>query len=345
MIDAQRREIRERYRLRKRKRLLIENEDAVYHVVSRTPSKQHLFGQKEKEKFRELMWRQAQFSGVEILAYCIMSNHFHILVRIPYLKEIDDALLIERYKKLYARDYVPPTSLTVSELKFLLASGGEEAEQERARLKTRMGSLPHFIKELKQRYSIWYNRNHDNKGTIWSERYRSLIVQNSTESLSLVAAYIDLNPVRAEMVNDPAEYPFCGYADAMGGHSLARKGLQFVMNRAYWKSSISSYRLILFGKGYGTKGIPHKDKGRISGESLLEVIKNKGEVSLEEALLCRIRYLTDGVALGEAAFIEGVFEKNRAFFSSKRKDGSRKMLGSFWGNLRSARDLKKDLFD
>jgi putative transposase len=63
-----------------------------------------------------------------------------------------------------------------------------------------MGDVSVFMRELKQRFAIWYNHKHRNQGTIWSDRFKSVIVEPSREAMSKVAAYIDLNPVRAELV-------------------------------------------------------------------------------------------------------------------------------------------------
>ena len=49
------------------------------HSVSGTP----YFDDRAKEVLRKMIWQVADFSGVEVLTYCVMSNHFHVLVRVP----------------------------------------------------------------------------------------------------------------------------------------------------------------------------------------------------------------------------------------------------------------------
>ena len=41
----------------------------------------------ERTRFVERLWRVAKFSGIEVLAYCFMSNHFHLLVHLPEASE------------------------------------------------------------------------------------------------------------------------------------------------------------------------------------------------------------------------------------------------------------------
>ena len=61
------------------------------------------------------------------------------------------------------------------------------------------------MKTLPQRFTRWFNRTHQRSGTLWEERYKSVIVESGIAARTM-AASIDLNPVRAGMVSDPAEY-------------------------------------------------------------------------------------------------------------------------------------------
>ena len=52
-----------------------------------------------------------------------------------------------------------------------------------------------------------------------------MIVEEEERALRTIAAYIDLNPVRAGVVSDPADYRWSGYSEAMAGKARARPGL------------------------------------------------------------------------------------------------------------------------
>ena len=56
---------------------------ACYHVTSRVVHRQFLFQNAEKEQFRVLMRMYERFSGCRVLSYCVMANHFHLLLEIP----------------------------------------------------------------------------------------------------------------------------------------------------------------------------------------------------------------------------------------------------------------------
>ena len=53
------------------------------HLISRIANRAFFLNDEEKTRFVERLWRVATFSCVEVLAYCFMSNHFHILVYVP----------------------------------------------------------------------------------------------------------------------------------------------------------------------------------------------------------------------------------------------------------------------
>lgn len=66
------------------------------------------------------------------------------------------------------------------------------------------------MKALGQRYVQYVNRTYRRSGTLWEGRYRSCLTQE--ESYLLVCQrYIELNPVRADMVEHPAEYRWSSY--------------------------------------------------------------------------------------------------------------------------------------
>jgi REP element-mobilizing transposase RayT len=108
-------------------RLKVQGSDAVYHCMTRTVDGERFFGDGEKEVLRKIIWQVADFSGVDVLTYCVMSNHFHVLVEVPELGNLSDAELMRRYKVLYPK----PTKYQEASIKLLeadLAAGGEEAE-------------------------------------------------------------------------------------------------------------------------------------------------------------------------------------------------------------------------
>ena len=208
------------------RRIKVIGQTAVYHCITRVVGGELLLGDKEKEILRKQLWRVAGFCGVEVLTYCVMSNHLHVLVRVPEEESVSDDELVRRFGFLYDGERG-----RVEAFRGILQQGGEDAERLRGRLLARMGDVSGFMKELKQRFSIWYNHSHSRYGTLWAERFKSVLVENTATALRTVAAYIDLNPVRAGLVKDPKDYRFCGYAEALAGAKQAQAGMKFINER------------------------------------------------------------------------------------------------------------------
>lgn len=75
------------------------------------------------------------------------------------------------------------------------------------------------MKRLGQRYVQYVNRTYNRSGTLWEGRFRSSIVQQD-EYLFTCQRYIEMNPVRAEMVKHPGDYRWSSYrANGQGEES------------------------------------------------------------------------------------------------------------------------------
>ena len=76
--------------------------------------------------------------------------------------------------------------------------------------------LPRLIISLGRRYVQYINKTYRRTGTLWDGRYKSSLVQ-AERYLLLCQRYIELNPVRVAMVDDPAHYRWSSYrANALG---------------------------------------------------------------------------------------------------------------------------------
>ncbi len=167
-------------------RIVIPDEPAVYHIMSRTALDGFPLGDVEKDFLVDLIRRLSRIYFVEIFGYTIMSNHFHLLLRMMPEKSISDEDVKKHYERLYGKDKI----LIDGQIPFL---------------KHKWASLSEFGKELKQTFSRYYNKGHNRRGFFWGGRFKSLIVEKG-ETLINCLAYIDLNPVRAGLVSKPEEY-------------------------------------------------------------------------------------------------------------------------------------------
>jgi len=292
-----------------------------------------VFDTNEKERFRRVLRQVEGFSGIDILTYAILDNHFHLLIHVPTRRDVTDSEFLERMACLYDSRKVKTFE---GELNQRRADGQHEAaEALKADFTYRMYDISEFGKTLKQRITQSYNKRHDRKGTLWEERFKSVLTQGKPGALAAVAAYIDLNAVRAGIVADPKDYRYSGYGEALGGSKRAREGLMSVFageNMAWWQVA-REYRQFLYVRGEA-KGLTADGKPIRKGfdvDKVAEVLNAGGDLTLNELLHCRVRYFTDGLILGSQDYVEDVFQRIRSRFGEKRQTGARRMEGGFSG--------------
>ncbi|WFB37005.1 hypothetical protein P3T73_04435 [Kiritimatiellota bacterium B12222] len=196
------------------------------HVTSRTVGQVFLFGELEKRVFVQMMRKWADFSGLSVITHCLMDNHFHIMLWVPATMTLDHAEVLSRLEGIWPEEKVQAWE------RFYQQQKPETQEAMASAVMDRMANLSEFMRVLKQSFTCWYNRSRERKGGLWDMRYRSVVVEDSPLALMSVAAYIDLNPLRAGMVEDPKDYRFCGYGEAMKGNVDARKGLNALVRLA-----------------------------------------------------------------------------------------------------------------
>ncbi len=339
-----------------------EKKPVFYHCISRVVDRRFVLGSEEKEKFRTLMRIYERFTGCRVTSYCLMDNHFHILLEVPPMagEGLSDEVLLKRLSAIYSEAFV---AVVAAELTDARNTGAEARVAEiHERFSYRMHNLGEFMKGLLQRYTQWHNRAHSRTGRLWEDRFKSVIVEDGVAAKTM-AAYIDLNPVRAGMVKDPAEYRWSSYGEAIGGGAkgtgkTARAGLVRALrahkgvaaDASLWTNDVSrEYRqLLMAGAGekletrVGRNG-SQETKRKRKGMSTAEVEREEeraGEISTGRMLRFRVRYFTDGAVIGSRAFVDDAFANARDRFGPKRKDGARKMRGSAGNALWSLRDLK-----
>ncbi len=73
--------------------------------MTRVVERRFAFGDREKERFVEILRAYEEFCGVQVLTFCVMSNHFHVLLHVPKRPETmpDDAELVRLVRRAEQR--------------------------------------------------------------------------------------------------------------------------------------------------------------------------------------------------------------------------------------------------
>lgn len=341
---------------------------AYYHCISRVVDKQFKFGPTEKDQFVSLMEEYAHFCGVHIVSYCIMANHFHLLVEVPRPPEALTGYdwLLERLDALTVR--YPIAADARQRISKFLEQGALNSLQELVDgYKALMWDISAFMQLLKQRFTRLFNKLHDRVGTLWESRFHSALIEGAGNTLAAIAAYIELNPIRAGIVSDPASYQWSSYGKACQGSVEAMEGIRKAVAGAQHmatdaltnEEAMNAYRGLLIGNSArdsqncasAETSMPHTPviRGEISvglkremettsgadqrvplGQTQSEILARvlgSEPVQLTEFVQIRVRYFTAGGVLGSKKFVEGIFQDFRERFSPKRTKAGSPLRG------------------
>ena len=273
-------------------RMVVKGEPAVYHVISRTALDGYVIGDVEKDYLFDLIRRTSASYFAEVIGISLMSTHFHLLVKMHPGENYSDGEIKRRFNIMHGKE----RHISDGQVPFY---------------REKWESLSEYVKEIKQGFSRYCNKLHNRKGFFWAERFKSVIVENG-ETLINCLAYIDLNPVRAGIVEKPEEYRWnsLGYhrqANNRGGFVSLDFGLK-EFNLTSAEERLRKYRDFIYEKG----GLDVSGKSSDSGY---------------EKLKYRSRYFTDSGVIGTKAFVTGHYQRFKNLFSSKHEKRPKSISG------------------
>jgi len=283
-------------------RMIIDDQSTVYHVMSRTALEGFPLGDIEKDFMLDLIRRYAALYLVEILGFCLMGNHFHVLVRvIPEYKFTDEEIL-KRYVDFYGDERIFADGLVPS-------------------LRFKLSNLSEFMREIKVNFARFYNRRHNRRGYFWGDRFKSLIVENG-ETLINCLAYIDLNPLRAGLVERPEQYRW----NSLGYHVQTDNQDNFLstdfglkeFNVKSKKERIRRYRRFVYEAGSLNQS--EIDAVKVIEDKVLKKERGrKFELSRSDRFRYRTRYFTDSGIIGSKEFVSANYQRFKTLFNSKHE--------------------------
>ena len=291
-------------------RLIINDETAVYHVMSRTALDGFPLKDIEKDFMLDLIRRYSSLYFVEILGFCMMGNHFHLLVKMFPEHKYTDEDIQKRYEKFYGDDVI-------------FAAGWIPS------LREKLSSLSEFVREIKVGFARFYNKRHNRRGYFWGDRFKSVIVEKG-ETLINCLAYIDLNPLRAGLVKRPEEYRW----NSLGYHVQTNNRDNFLstdfglkeFNVESENERIRRYRRYVYEAG----ALNHPGKGQVRAidNDIVEYEREKNyEIRRADRFRYRTRYFTDSGIIGTKEFVSSNYQRFKDLFMSKREKVPKPVTG------------------
>jgi len=298
--------------------------DGYYHIISRTVLKSFLLDDEARETFLGILRMLSRVYFVKVVTFSLMSNHFHLIVRMLPAEEMSDNDVEERFNIYY-----------------------NEGKQKRnwrpwhvsdaPRYRRRFADLSRFVQDLKQRFSRWHNKKRDNQGHVWSERFRSVMLEDGRALLACMV-YVELNSIRAGLVERPEAFRYCGLSHLVtGGRASAwldHETMTRLMNSSLLteigmttpdadepdqnkanqssRNDIKQYLGVVYKEGL----IEAEGKGHIqSGTGKQAQANNFSEVGIF-SFLQRWHHFTSGVFVGSKEFCIERFNEFREYFQT-----------------------------
>jgi len=310
-------------------RMIIKGEPAIYHVMSRTALDGYVIGDIEKQYLLKLIRRLSAIYFAEVIGFCLMGNHFHLLVRMHPGEAYSDEEIKKRFMLLYGEN-----------------KNRNLSEGQIPSLRKKWADLSEYVKEIKQGFSRFYNRLHNRKGFFWSDRFKSVIVDNG-DTLINCLAYIDLNPVRAGIAEKPEDYRWCslGYhvqsnnrdnflSLDLGLREFGPSGIRSAVTSKFHPDGITTSRAFHWAGGASVKTEAERlriYRRFVHGKGDLYFNENEKDASFEigaiEKFKYRSRYFTDSGIIGTKEFVAFNYQKFKNHFSSMREKRPKTIRG------------------
>ena len=311
------------------KRLKLKNEEGFFHIMSRTVGQEFYLGDVEKEKLFNIIKYYSGYYFVKPIGITIMSNHFHLLIKSEPEHYYSDEQVKQRIEKYLDKKNKKKKKRRKIKKEEGDGEGKELKEEEEIsfeklqRIKKQMADISEYARAIKLTFSRWYNKRNNRTGYFWGDRFKSVLIEKG-EALINCLAYIDLNPVRAGMVEKPEDYRWSGigYRIYSGNHGdfLSFDGIfpGSQVKDLPKEELIKCYRYFVYKCG-NIKRLSQADiesgkdfsnvKSAIDDETYNRELMRNFEIPSGEIMLGRIRYFSYGMVIGSQQFLKDAYTR------------------------------------
>jgi REP element-mobilizing transposase RayT len=268
-------------------RFKVEGGAAWYHLHARAAGRSGEFPLADaicRRKLLDLMKFYERAYLCVVAAFCVMGNHWHLVMRFDEPRKLSPAELLRRARSIY------PGRAG----KELLAAWGP-AQWER--FAERICDVSEFMRNVQAAFARWYNRTFDRVGRFWADRFKSTVLGDERAVLDCMT-YVELNPVRAGIVERPEDYEGSSFHLREIGEGDFLLPLREILGGRSEKRALAEYRARLYWRG----SVPTREGAARIPERVMREEERRG-FARRGALLKRLRYFSEGVVVGGEEFV------------------------------------------
>jgi REP element-mobilizing transposase RayT len=264
-------------------RIKIDHQDTWYHCYNRAAGtrEDRPFDRVEKEQFVQILHRVGELYTVRIVAYHVMSNHFHLLVQVPAEPPALDEVC-RRYQAFHGgkRELNPDSALC-------------------REWQARVRDISWFMRHLQQIFTRWFNRTRpvQRRGPLWADRFKHTILEGGGAVWGCWN-YIENNAVRAGMVNNAADYRFCSH------------GVWHQTGTHPFEATLIEHVLPMLKDGFGLANL-REIRDRMDEELAQRADHDVSAGGPVVEVRRRVRYWVEGLVIGSELFIRTTMSRYR----------------------------------
>jgi putative transposase len=283
-------------------RLKIAGDEAWYHVHCRIAGRKGSFPLMNPLCQRKLMGLIKFLSKVyccEIAAFCVMGNHYHLVIKFQAPRKLSRESLLKRALLLYPRSE-----------RYLAQWPERKWEQ----FNGRIFDLSEYMRNLQAAFARWYNGTFERRGRFWGDRFKSVLLEDYRAVIDCML-YVELNPIRAGLVSLPEEWHWSSFYLRMSKLDkwLVSLSALFVdvedEGARDGQDLLREYRERLYYRGnIATQGM--KEKKVLLSDEVIAREQARG-FSVSGIYGRQLRYFVDGMALGSEGFIRCQIQRLR----------------------------------
>ncbi len=295
-------------------------EAAYYHLTNRVAGRSDWFPFEDDEvrrKFRDMMLFYVDAYRCRLAAFQIMGNHFHLIVHFEKPRPLPRQELIESAHKLYGRKAETKT-----------ASWTDDQWES---FNQRLFDVSKLMAALNGRFALWFNRQTDGRGHLWGDRFKSSELLG-IEAVQDAILYVELNAVRAGLVNRPEHWKWGSAGWRLSGEDQDLIPLEELFPADPGTDVYRSYRSRLYHRG----AVPTRENQAAIPGWILQQEHRRG-YARPGAFRRRLRFLTDGLAVGPAEKVAQLLENYRRQGRYRRRRHPIPQLGGVLFSLREQR--------
>lgn len=206
--------------------------------MSRIAHQVYFMTDEVRNDFLEMIRRAADFCGIKLLAWCIMTNHFHLLVYLPTPENLSEEEILRRYAVLKGRVKLNALMKELADYRKDAEKGEESVRNKLKEISASMYSVGVFMKIVKQWLTQEYNSRYSHRGTLWEGVYKDVLVKTTPTEMGKLAGYIHLNPIRAAICSGFDEYLWSSLNALKRGDEIALEGMRTIYGEAASREEI-----------------------------------------------------------------------------------------------------------